>query len=118
MASTRRPSTAPGDPDRLLVDVVNVEVARIDEFPTPAGAHPLDQARFRGMDVEEARACVSNVRERVHDARRNEDGGPGATPHRLVADAELELSLEDVERVRVPLVEVCPRALVVGAELE
>ena len=111
VGTTRRQSN-------LDVDVVDVEVARVDELAARVGAHPLDEPRFRVMDVEEARASGPDVRERVHDAGWYDDGAAGLRPHRLGADAEFELSLEDVERMRLSLVEVHPRAVVLGIELE
>ena len=49
---------------------------------------------------------VARVREPVDDVRRREDVRAGSRVDDLVADVELELALEDVERVAVALVEV------------
>ena len=69
------------------------------------------------MDVEEAHRAWARIREGVDDARRHGDEGSWAGAMGLLADPELELALEDVERVDVQLVEVRPRAFVVGPAL-
>ena len=60
----------------------------------------------RGVEVEDARGLVADVPEVVDDVRRSEDVRAGSPIDDLVPDVELDLALEDVERVAVPLVEV------------
>ena len=58
------------------------------------------------MDVEEAGPPASVAREGVDVSGRHDDRRPRATEVLLAAERELELALEEEERVRVPLVEV------------
>jgi len=58
------------------------------------------------MDVEEPGGAGPRDREPVTDAGRRGDPGSGPCALDLVSDRELDLTLEDVERVGVILVDV------------
>ena len=69
-------------------------------------AHTLDEAVRRRVDVQEARFAGPRVAESVPHARRSGDERTGAHVDGLVADRELELSIEDVEGVELVRVDV------------
>jgi len=58
------------------------------------------------MDVEEMGVAGAGDRETVANSGRHRDPGAGPCTLDFVADRELDLSLEDVERVGVILVDV------------
>ncbi len=58
------------------------------------------------VQVEHPHRLVAHVPEPVDDVGRRENVGARRSVDDLVADVELDLALENVERVRVPLVEV------------
>ncbi len=58
------------------------------------------------MDVEEAGTVRAGVPEAVADARGSGNEGAGRGTDDLVADRELELPLEDVERIELVGVDV------------
>src|SRR5215471_3005739 len=60
----------------------------------------------RSMDVQHPRERVADVPETMDDVRRRDDEGTRRREGDPVADLELELALEDVERVALQLVEV------------
>ena len=69
------------------------------------------------MDVEHT-AWPGPARERVHDSRRRGHERPCAEQELLVAEHELGLALEDVERVDVVVVRVRVRPVEARLELE
>ena len=66
------------------------------------------------VGIEEAHRSWPRIREGMDGARRNGDESSWAGAMGLVADPELELAVEDVERIDVQLVEVRPSTLVLG----
>jgi len=58
------------------------------------------------VDVQEAGTVRAGVPEAVADARGSGNEGAGRSSDGLVADRELELSLEDVERIELVGVDV------------
>ena len=66
----------------------------------------FDETGARRLDVQEARAVRPWDREAVAHTGRSRDPGAGAGAHGLVADCELDLAFEDVERIGVGLVDV------------
>ena len=58
------------------------------------------------VEIEHFRRRVAHVPEVMDDVRRREDVGARCRSEDLVSHVELERAREDVERVRVPLVEV------------
>ena len=83
--------------------------------PRPARSPARGASRARGgtatkppgvWRLEHPRRLVAHVPEVVDDVRRGEDVRARGPVDDLVADVELDLALEDVERVAVPLVEV------------
>jgi hypothetical protein len=81
-------------------------------------AQVLDEIAVGGMDVEIPRSAWPRVRESVDDVRWDGDRRAGVRQQRLGPICELELSLEDVERVDVLLVEVGAGALEVGPDAD
>src|SRR5262245_16571210 len=71
-----------------------------------AGADRLDEADSRSVDVEEVGVLGPGNRKAVTNSRRHCDPGAGPCALELVADCELDLAFEDVERVGVVLVDV------------
>lgn len=69
-------------------------------------ANRLDEADSRRVDVEEVDVSGAGDRETVTDSGRHRYPGPGPRAPGLVADRELDLAFEDVERVGVVLVDV------------
>ncbi len=69
-------------------------------------AQVVAEAAGRGVDVEEARGGVARVVERVGDVRRDEHERPGWSLERPALERELELALDDEERVGVVVVDV------------
>src|SRR5262249_16471963 len=65
----------------------------------------LDEPSGR-VQVGHPRRHIAGVAEVVDDVRRGEDVRARSRMDDLVSEVELELALEDVERVAVPLVEV------------
>ena len=94
----------------VVADLVDVVVRRFDVVAAVDRAHVLDEAGLGRVDVQEARR--GSIRERVDGARRREDVRPRAGDDGRAHRGELELALEHVERVDVPLVVVRSRALV------
>src|SRR6266545_6512439 len=95
-------------------------VTRVEPFVGLLAAFPqiiVDAAAGR-MYVEQACTTGTWVRKRVHDADRRSDERAGAEAQRLVAEQELGLALEDVERVDVIVVAVRLRPVEAGFELE
>ena len=60
----------------------------------------------RRVEVQGSRRLACDVSEEVDDARRREHERPRTPLDDRIADVELDLALEDEERVAVPLVEV------------
>ena len=81
-----------------------------------ATAEDVAEAHARGVGVEEDRGCVARVPESVNDVRgRTCEGLRSARdPGEIRAKPEVDLSLEDVERVRVLPVDVWVRTLLAG----
>ena len=105
-------------PDRLHVRSVRhsdvEDVVPLEELPVGLDAlraelrelaAVLDEAAGR-VEVEHPHRLVAHVPEPVDDVRRGEDVRARSRVDDLVADVELDLAFEDVERVGVPLVEV------------
>ena len=70
------------------------------------------------MDVQHAELALADVPEAVHDADGSGDVRARAGPDDLVADGELGLAFEDVERVDVIRVAVGRDALELRPEAE
>ena len=85
-----------------------------------AGAEHVAEAHARGVDVEEDRGGAARVTERVDDVRRSGGklSGPARQPLDFRPEAKFELTLEHVERVRVPPVHVRVRTLLAGLVAE
>jgi len=90
------------------------------EMLMAATAEDVAEAHARCVDVEEERGCVARVPEGMHDVRRRAREGfrSAFEPSDLRAEAEVDLSLEDVERVRVLAVDVGVRAFLAGLVAE
>ena len=69
-------------------------------------ADRLDEADSRRVDVEEVGVFGAGDRKAVTNSGRDREPGAGPCALELVADRELDLTLEDVERVGVVLVDV------------
>ena len=81
-------------------------------------AHPIDESGRGRVDVEEARASGAGVPEAVPHPRRSGDEGARPGAKGLVAERELELAFEDVERVGVLRVDVRVDGAELGRALE
>ena len=97
-------------PERLDVeDVVSLEERGVGLDALPAEclelAPVLDEAA-RSVEVEESRRRIAHVPERVDDSGGREDERAGGCADDLVSGPELDLALEDVERVAVAAMEV------------
>src|SRR5215204_3099942 len=87
-----------------LVDIDAVPLRVL--APSPA-ADVLDEAGVRCMEVQVARSLMRfGAREAVDNPGRNRHRRSGTRPKRLRPAQDLELALEDVERVNVVLVVV------------
>jgi hypothetical protein len=91
-----------------LVEALDVLLAAVSPRP-----EHVAEAHARRVDVQEERGRVARVSERVHDVRGRGGERPGTAAHRphVWTEPELELSLEDVEGIRVPPVDVRIRPL-------
>ena len=81
-------------------------------------AQVVPEAARRRVDVEEARGRVTRVAERMDDAARDEHERPGRRPERPALERDLELALENEERVGVVVVDVRARAALARPVLE
>ena len=81
-------------------------------------AQVVPEAARRRVDVEEARDRVTRVAERMDDAVRDEHERPRRRPERPALEGDLELALEDEERVRVVRVDMRARTLLARPVLE
>ena len=90
------------------------------EMLMAATAEDVAEAHARCVNVEEERGCVARVPEGMYDVRwRAREGFRSPfEPRDLRAEAEVDLSLEDVERVRVLAVDVGVRAFLAGLVAE
>jgi len=86
------------------------------EMLVPAAAKDVAEAHARRVDVEEDRGRFARVLEGMHHVRRRsgECLRSGGDSRDVWAEPEVDLSLEDVERVRVLPVDVWIRALLAG----
>ncbi len=86
------------------------------EMLVAAAAEDVAEAHARRVDVEEDRGRVARVLEGMNDIRRRarECLRSGGDPRDVRAEAEVDLSFEDVERVRVFPVDVRVGAVLAG----
>ena len=95
----RRPATV-----LRRIPAVPLELPLVARRPQEVG-----EATVRRVEVEVDGASVALVRERVHDIRRCEHNGAGRRANDVLGagpEPELDLALDDVERVRVLPVDV------------
>ena len=85
---------------------VDVDAVERGVLAARARAEEVGEAGVGGVDVEEAGPPAAVAREGVDVPGRHDHRRPGATEVPLAAERELELALEEEERIRVALVEV------------
>ena len=101
-----------------------VPVSPTPKTPTSRRTKPLGEPDVRSVEVQHSKVAVADIAEAVGDADRSRDIGAWSHAHDLVADEELGLTREHVERVdvvgvavQVDAFEVRPEAKLDGLEL-
>ena len=89
-----------------LLRPVDVDAVERGVLAARARAKEVGKAGVGSVDVEEAGPPAAVAREGVDVPGRHDHRRPGAAEVRLAAERELELALEEEERIRVALVEV------------
>ena len=86
------------------------------EMFVAAAAEDVAEAHARRVNVQEDRGCVARVAEGMHDVRRRagERLRSGGDSLDIGAEAEIDLSFQDVERIGVLPVNVRIRAFLAG----
>ena len=105
------------DHDTRRIDTaVRRRLVLVESRVLPAQVVP--EAARRCVDVEEARGRVTRVAERMDDAARDEHERPRRHPERPALERDLELALENEERVGVVVVDVRARTELARPVLE